>query len=102
MDFLAGIVAIFFVSLIDPVMWVGPIVGAVAFRRWWAAVGLGVVCAIVDFMLLKAFQPVPMPADKVAEAIVGRLVTGVVFGFIAIGVASLYRRRKKKPTQPTS
>ena len=102
MDFLAGIVAILIVSLIDPVMWVGPIVGAAAFRRWWAAVGLGLVCAIVDFMLVKAVQPAPMPPDKVAEAIVGRLITGVVFGFIAIGIATLYRRRKQTPTQPTS
>ena len=94
MDFLAGLVATIIVSVIDPVMWIGPIIGAVVSRKWWPAVALGVLGGVADFMIVKSLRPVPMPEDATGAAIVAKVVTGAVYGFVVIGIAALIRRRK--------
>jgi hypothetical protein len=102
MYFLVAISAIIVGSSLDPVMWVGPIVGAIASRKSWVAAALGIAGALVSIVIDRALRVAPPADDLQAAIVIGKLVAGVLFGFFASGVGLMIRRRKKTPMPPTS
>jgi len=102
MYFLVAVSAIIVASSLDPVMWVGPIIGAVVSRKSWVAAALGIAGALVGIAIDRALQPAPPPEDYQAAIVIGKLVAGVLFGFFASGIGVMIRRRKKNPMPPTS
>jgi uncharacterized membrane protein YeaQ/YmgE (transglycosylase-associated protein family) len=76
-------------SALDPIMWIGPIVGVVYSRSWVLPILLGIVGAVLDVVILPLIFP---SAQIISEVVVGRLFAGSIFGLIAYFVAKSLRR----------